>query len=231
MREWKAEDLNMTVDGVMRGQGADPDIIRTRSPKLIEIATEALHDSINRLKPRVLHEVFQVTGLTHEKMILDSGKYLSGALVTSHLVGAQQIVVVVCTVGSDIDQYAVEIMEEDLVRGLAVDGVGSAAVEALANAVCREIELEGASRGQQSTIPLSPGMIGWSVEQGQPCIFDLVDPQQIGVKLTPHQLMIPRKSLSMIIGLGPTIATGARICDYCLMRETCRYQDHSALEI
>jgi hypothetical protein len=227
MRDWKAADLNMTVDGVLRGQGADPDIIKTRSPKLIEIASKALQDSINLLQPLVLSEVFQVTGLKHDRLILDSGKSLSGALVTGHLVGAQQIAVVVCTVGSEIDQYAVEVMDDDIVLGLAVDGVGSAAVEALANAVCREIELDAASQGQQSTIPLSPGMIGWSVEEGQPCIFDLVDPQEIGVTLTSHQLMIPRKSLSMIIGLGPNIASGARICDYCLMRETCRYQSHS----
>ena len=117
-------------------------------------------------------------------------------------------------------------MKEDIVLGLAVDGVGSAAVEALANAVCKEIELEAADRGYESTIPLSPGMIGWGVEDGQPLIFGLLDPAEIGVKLTPSYLMVPRKSLSMVMGIGPGINSGERICDYCAMRETCRYQDH-----
>ncbi len=69
-------------------------------------------------------------------------------------------------------------------------------------------------------------MIGWGVEEGQPLIFDLMDPAQIGVELTPYNLMIPRKPLSMIIGISPGIASGERICDYCSMRETCRYQNH-----
>ena len=42
MKEWTIADLNITVDAVLRGQGADPDIIRIRSPRLIRIAEEAL---------------------------------------------------------------------------------------------------------------------------------------------------------------------------------------------
>ena len=116
-------------------------------------------------------------------------------------------------------------MDDDIVLGLAIDGVGSAAVEALANGVCREIELEAAEKGFQTTIPLSPGMIGWGVEEGQPVIFDLMDPSKVGVELSPYYIMAPRKSLSMIIGVGPGINSGERVCDYCAMRETCRYQD------
>jgi hypothetical protein len=226
MKSWTVADLNITADAVLRGQGADPDIIRTRSPKLIDTAEQALAVSMKLLEPKVLIKELAVTSIKHDQIILEENKKISGPLVTGHLVGAQVVSTVVCTVGSKIDGYASEVMEEDIVLGLAVDGVGSAAVEALANAVCKEIELKAESKDFQSTIPLSPGMIGWSVEEGQPIIFDLMDPSQIGIELTPYYLMIPRKSLSMIIGLGPGIHSGQRICDFCVMRETCRYQDH-----
>ncbi len=226
MKTWQVGDLNITVDAILRGQGADPDIIRSRSPRLLKTAEEALEAGRKLLEPEVLIKELAVTSFRHHSLELEEEKKISGALVTGHLVGARYISTVVCTVGSKIDKYASEVMEDDIVLGLAVDGVGSAAVEALANAVCRDIELDAANRGFQSTIPLSPGMIGWGVEEGQPIIFDLMDPAQIGVELTPYKLMIPRKSLSMIIGLGPDIHSGERICDYCAMRETCRYQDH-----
>jgi hypothetical protein len=226
MKRWQVDDLNINVDAVLRGQGADPEIIRSRSPRLVETAERALEAARKLLEPQVLIRELAVTSIRHDRLELDDGKKLSGALVTGHLVGARSIKAVVCTVGSGIDEYASEAMEDDIVLGLAVDGVGSAAVEALANAVCREIELEAAARNFQSTIPLSPGMIGWGVEEGQPIIFDLMDPAKIGIKLTPYNLMIPRKSLSMIIGLGPSINSDERICDYCAMRETCRYKDH-----
>jgi len=225
MKKWKVEDLNITVDGVLRGQGADPDIIRSRSPRLIDIAEKALEKVEGLLDPQVLVKEFKVTGFKHNKLELEGGKKISGALVTGHLVGASYITVAVCTMGSKIDGYASEVMDDDIVLGLAIDGVGSAAVESLANAVCHEIEVKAADDGFQTTIPLSPGMIGWGVEEGQPLIFDLVDPDEIGMSLTPYHLMVPRKSLSMIIGIGPNISSGERICDYCSMRETCRYQD------
>ncbi len=225
MKKWKVEDLNITVDSVLRGQGADPDIIRSRSPRLVDTAEKALAKVEGLLEPDVLVKEFKVTSFQHNRLELEGGKKISGPLVTGHLVGASYITVAVCTVGSKIDGYASEVMDDDIVLGLAIDGVGSAAVESLANAVCRQIELKAAADGLQTTIPLSPGMIGWGVEEGQPLIFDLVDPDKIDVSLTPYFLMVPRKTLSMVIGVGPSISSGEKICDYCAMRETCRYQD------
>ena len=225
MKNWQIADLDINVDAVLRGQGADPEIIRSRSPRLIDIAEKAIEDSLQLIEPKILVEELEVLSYQHEILELENDKKLSGPLVTGHLVGARSVIGAVCTVGSKIDQYASEVMEDDIVLGLAIDGVGSAAVEALANGVCKEIELEAADNGFQTTIPLSPGMIGWNVEEGQPILFDLMEPARIGVELTPHFLMSPRKSLSMMIGVGPGINSGERICDYCAMRDTCRYKD------
>ena len=225
MRKWQATDLNITVDGVLRGQGADPDIIRSRSPGLVATAEKALAEGINLLEPEVCLKEIKVIDFQHNGLELEGGIKLSGPLVTEHLVGASYLAAAVCTVGSKIDDYASEVMEDDMILGLAIDGVGSTAVESLANEVCREIELKAVSEGYQTTIPLSPGMIGWGVEDGQPIIFELLETEQIGVSLTPYCLMIPRKSLSMIVGLGPNIISDARMCDYCTMRKTCRYKN------
>lgn len=225
MTKWQVVDLNLTVDGVLRGQGADPDIIRSRSPGLVVTAKKALLEATKLLKPQVLIKEIKVTGFQHNILELEGGKKISGPLVTGHLVGARYLFIAVCTVGSKIDDFASEVMNDDIVFALAIEGVGSTAVESLANEVCRDIELKAASRGYQTTIPLSPGMIGWDVEEGQPIIFDLVNSNEIGVTLTPYKLMIPRKSLSMIIGVGPNISSGEHICDYCTMRGTCRYQE------
>jgi hypothetical protein len=226
MKEWQVEDLNITVDSVLRGQGAELSVIRSRNPRLVITAREALNIGRDLLKPQGLIKELVVTGITHDHLLLEGEKKVTGPLVTDHLAGVQFIKVVVCTVGSNIDEYASEVMKDNIVLGLALDGVGSAAVEALANLICREIELEAEARKCQSTIPLSPGMVGWSVEEGQPLIFNLVDASFIGVELSPFNLMTPRKSLSMIIGLGPSIHSGKCICDFCTMKETCRYREH-----
>jgi len=227
MNKWQIDDLNLTVDSVLRGQGADPDVIRSRNPLLVDIAKKALDSVTGLLEPEVFVKEFQVASFQHNSIELEGGYGITGPLVIGHLLGATRISVVVCTVGTKIDDYTSEVIDDDIVLALAVDGVGAAAVESLANAVCRKIETKAAADGLQTTIPLSPGMIGWDVEEGQTTIFDLVDQDQISVSLSPHYLMVPRKSLSMMIGIGPNICSGECICDYCTMRETCQYKDQN----
>jgi hypothetical protein len=67
-------------------------------------------------------------------------------------------------------------------------------------------------------------MDGWPVEEGQPQIFDLVDAAEIGLVLLPSGMMVPRKSLSMVIGLGADVSAKGVPCDYCSMAERCRYR-------
>jgi hypothetical protein len=218
-------DLVLDVDGALRGQGAAPDVIRRRSPHLVQVAERALEEGRPLLRPRVLYRYSEIVSLRHETLHLEDGT-LRGPLIAQHLAGARRIVTLVCTIGGQLSERVTELMGKDILYALALDGVGSAAVEALANAACRLFEDQVAAQDWQTTIPLSPGMVGWPVDEGQPQIFKLIDASEIGVSLTEGHVMLPLKSLSMVLGMGPELETGGRPCDYCSMRETCRYQDH-----
>jgi cobalamin-dependent methionine synthase I len=137
-------------------------------------------------------------------------------------------VAAVCTVGQAIDDVVSGAMDDDPLFGLALDGLGSAAVEALATSASNRFEAEAAAAGLETTIPLSPGMVGWPVERGQPELFALVRPDEAGVRLTSTWMMSPRKSISFVLGIGPDVRTSGRTCDYCSLKDTCRYQDHYA---
>ena len=219
-------DLRLDVDVVLRSQGADPAAIRKRSPRLVESAGRALEEGGPLLQPRVQARRLLVEDLHHERLKLEGDGILSGGLLAQHMGGAQEVVIVLCTVGEALERRAAEVFKEDAVYGLALDGVGSAGVEALANAACALFEGEATDKDYQVTIPLSPGMVGWPVEQGQPQIFDLLDAGEIGVRLTESMMMVPRKSLTFVLGIGRELIAGGRTCDYCILKETCRYQDH-----
>jgi hypothetical protein len=138
------------------------------------------------------------------------------------------VVIVLCTIGDALERRGNEISSQDLILGLALDGLGSAAVEMLANACCKYFEMQAVTLDQSTSIPLSPGMLGWTVEVGQREIFDQLDSERIGVSLTESMLMIPKKSLTFVLGMGAQIMELGTSCDYCSQRETCRYQDHYA---
>lgn len=225
LEDW---DIEITLDQVLRGQGADPQMIRERSPKIVEAAEWALSEGLSLIQPRVLYESYEIEELRHEKLRLKNDSELSGKLIAEHLGPASSVVIVLCTIGGELESRSNEVSSEDLVLGLALDGLGSAAVEVLANASCYFFETQASSLNQSTSIPLSPGMLEWSVEVGQPEIFDLLDSTKIDVTLTESLLMIPRKSLTFILGMGEQILELGTSCDYCSLRETCRYQDHYA---
>lgn len=228
MSEWRKEDLPIDVESVLRGQGADPDIIRSRSPRLFSLAERALDEGKELLKPTVLYRQLQVKETRHDQLILEDQFKLSGEIVSRHLISVQSIIAIICTIGKELEDYVSRISDTDLSYSLALDGVGSAGVESLANAVCGYFEKENLKNGFRSTMPLSPGMIGWPVEKGQPLLFEILQPEKIGVKLNPQNLMTPRKSVSILIGVGKELGNSENPCDFCAMNVICRYKDQYA---
>ncbi len=231
LRDW---DLLLDADKVLWGQGADPAAIRARRPKLAAFAEQVIEESRGLIQPAVCYERVPVKELRHERLALGSaelragqGGYLAGPLVAQHLAGAQEVVVAVCTVGEGLGKLSSEIFASDPVRGLALDGLASAAAEALGEAACRRFEAMAAAEGQMTSIPLNPGMVGWPLQEGQRQVFGLVDTKDIGVRLNGDSgLMTPLKSLSLVMGFGRDLDRTGRSCDYCAMSETCRYKDH-----
>jgi hypothetical protein len=217
--------LELDVDQILRAQGADPGIIRARRPALVGLAERALQAGRPLLEPKVAFARFTSTGLRHERLTLDGG-VLQGSLVAQHLGAAEQVIVMVCTIGDSLEAEISRQMEDDPAFALALDGVGSAAAEALAVEACRRFEQEAVDRNWRASLPLSPGMVGWPVQEGQAQIFTLVDAGQAGVRLTEAGMMVPRKSLSLVLGLGSQLEAVGSACAYCTLRETCRYQDH-----
>jgi len=223
IRDW---ELPIDADKVLWGQGADPALVRARRPKLVALAEAVIDQGRPLLAPAVLYRRFPVVGLRHERLLLDGGS-LSGSLIADHLAAASEVIVAVCTVGDGVTGVVSERFQTDPVGALALEGLAAAAAEALAEAVCRRFDALALAEGLQTSIPLNPGMVGWPLEEGQAQIFNLIDATEIGVALDPGTyLMRPLKSLSLVIGLGRDLNSTGQTCDFCSMRETCRYKDH-----
>jgi len=80
-------------------------------------------------------------------------------------------------------------------EGVLLDAAGSTAVESLCDLV------EGAAAGGAQTVRFSPGYCRWSMEC-QRRLFELLAPEELGVRLLPSLLMQPLKSVSGIVVAG-----------------------------
>ncbi len=216
--------IAVDADAVLRAQGGDPEIIRARRPEFAELADYALSEAQSVLEPRVIYERRAVKDVLHNRLRLEDGVELKGPLVVEHLAPAAEVIAILCTVGSGIESMTHNAFSTDPIYGLALDAVGSATVEALSVAACRHFELEAQAQGIGSSVPLSPGMDDWPVGEGQPQLFELLPAQEIGVSLTDGCLMQPAKSLTLVLGIGPNVNAKGIVCDYCAVRNTCRYR-------
>jgi hypothetical protein len=224
--------IQLLTDDVLKAQGADPASIRQRRPALVASTEQAIVVGRSLLHPLVLYEKFPVKRFVHERLELVTDRngngiaLLTGKLIAQHMRRVQTVIVMVCTIGSELDESVSSLFKVDPVMAVALDGVGSAAVEQLAIQACNYFEAEANDQELQTTLPLNPGMIGWSVEEGQPQIFTLLDSEGINVSLTESCMMIPNKSISMILGLGKEVSSTGTSCDYCSLNGVCKYQNH-----
>ena len=224
IRDWQ---LNIDADMVLRGQGADPAVIRVRQPRLVDIAKQAVREGLALLEPAVVYRFALIEAMKHERLILADGAPFTGSLIARHLSPAHYVAVIVCTIGGTIDERISALMPRDPAYALALDGLGSAAVEALSAELCARLEQDAARLGHCTSVPISPGMVGWPVDVGQPQIFSNLDAGAIGVTLTESAQMIPRKSASLVLGFASTPFEAGTPCDFCALRGTCRYQRHA----
>jgi hypothetical protein len=210
---------------VLRSLGADPAVVRRRRSSALGVAEQAVTAGMPLLVPVVATESFPVREFRHERVRLEQGGYLSGPLVAEHLHAARLVVLAVCTVGPALEEAASECFAEDPALALALDAFGSAAVDLLGQAMCQMVDAQANAEGLQTTVPLSPGLVGWPVASGQRQIFALLDAASAGVRLTDGYMMVPKKSTSMVIGIGPDVEHSGESCDYCSMAATCRYRE------
>jgi hypothetical protein len=217
--------VNINIDSVIRGQGADPGTIRSRKGKLLKTAKQALFESEQFIQNTVIYKELVVAAQAGETLHFNDGSYLQGQLIKDHLNHSEQVVVILCSVGEAIERHLSEVVTTNLLHGLAIHGVGSAAVESLANAACGHFSRLAKEKGMSTTIPISPGMEGWELHEGQRQIFSLLEQDgTLEIKLNHDGIMIPKKSLSMVIGIGKKVNCKGKPCDYCGMNEICQHK-------
>jgi len=216
---------SLEVHQVLEGQGIPPS---RASSQLVATAQEMLGKGEALLAPAALYTILPVGDFEHHQVTLGNGGIFTGPLVARALTGATEVAVAVCTVGSALDERTSELFEaDDPVRAVALEGVGTAAVRAVTRMVGARLCDEADARGLSVGMRASPGQEGWPIQQ-QRLLFDLVPAEKIGVQLTPSYLMLPRKSVSFVLGLGPDMRADAVSCDFCSKRERCRWSARKA---
>jgi len=178
------------------------------------------------LAPAIVYELHLISFVSDDLVCLDNGIVFHGSSLSQFLVRAREIAVVVCTIGPTLEKKVNDYFtHNEPLRGLILDHIGTAALDSLAAKACEFINREASFQGYKSGAPFSPGQLDSPILD-QWHLFELVPAEQIGVQLTSMGMMVPRKSISMVIGMGSKMTTRTRadICNRCSLKETCLYR-------
>lgn len=218
--------IEINTDLVLRAQGMDPILVKSKSPRLVNITSQAIEAGKFLLEPRVAYERHKIQEFIKKGIQLDNGKTLEGELIQKHFIHSEDIVIAVCTIGNKLDELVAGTFPENPALAMAIEGMASAATEVLGNTFCNYLESLVGKEGLLINLPINPGMVGWPLEEGQPQIFDILDTNGIEVTLEPSGLMKPLKSLSMVVGVGHFFDDHMKSCDLCSLQKTCIYKPH-----
>ncbi len=137
---------------------------------------------------------------------------LAGDKIRSHLAGAGEAAVLAVTIGPALEEEVSRLFTAgEYTAGLLLDAAGTAAVEQAADAADAFIADQAARRGLKAKSRFSPGYGDWDITD-QPIMVALADGGQIALTVTPSCMLVPRKSVTAVIGLAPTGEKNRRAC-------------------
>ncbi|SDE77318.1 hypothetical protein [Sporomusa acidovorans] len=128
---------------------------------------------------------------------------LTADSIIKHLAGAVEVAVMAVTIGLPLEQEVSNLfLQNKYTLGLLLDAAGTTAVETACDAVCHIIAEQASHAGLAAGSRFSPGYGDWSIHI-QPEILKLAGGDDIGLSVTDTKMLVPRKSVTAIVGLYP----------------------------
>lgn len=127
---------------------------------------------------------------------------LEGHSIRTHLAKSYFVGVLAVTVGEEIEKASSESFKRgNYLTGLLLDAAATAATEHLADQADRLIQEKARRNGQETVWRFSPGYGDWPVTQ-QNEFSALIGADRIGITVTDHAMLLPRKSVTAVIGIS-----------------------------
>lgn len=173
--------------------------------------------------PRVAQATYPLT--RREGLIVEgTSLVLEGEAVKGLLRESDRVILFCVTLGNEIEQLLRAWQVKDMAFATMLDACGSSGVEVLCDRLEQELTARHEAQGFYLTPRFSPGYEDMPISQ-QRALCDVLDTQRkIGVTLSAGCMLIPRKSVTALMGIAPCPQRRETRCEGCVLYETCRFR-------
>ena len=164
---------------------------------------KAIDTGYTLIEPKAIYRTYPLVKKEGEVPGLEDSPHLFfGKKLAEVLNKCDYATVLMTTIGPGLPDRADELMKNEPTDGFYLEHVGGWMADYFAERVDERIQVEMKKNGYKATFRYAPGYGDWSLE-AQPEMMRLTQGERIGVKLTDTNIMIPRKSVSAVIGWEP----------------------------
>jgi cobalamin-dependent methionine synthase I len=122
---------------------------------------------------------------------------LRGSDIKTHLEGCDKIIILAATLGLQVDELIRQTEAADMAGAVVLDALASAAIEQ----VCDLAEADIRAEHSEITARFSPGYGDFPLEVQSELLGLLNAKKKIGLYVNKSNLLIPRKSVTAVIGV------------------------------
>jgi len=184
-------------------------------PSLDKMIDECLDMMQQAVTPRQVHLIVPLLHGVTDIVLEGTGITLSGSTAVNYLQDCKEAAIMAATLGVAADTLIQKWQNIDLTRALILDACATACIESFCDetqqTICRE-------KGR-----ISPGYGDFPLETQTRILQVLNCERRIGLTCTAHHVMLPRKSVTAIIGINSQNSVKINKCDGCNMKQTCTF--------
>ena len=175
--------------------------------------------AVREVRPRMAERRFP---LAPDGSLAGTSMTPKGNDVRAILAPCREAVLLASTLGAESERLLLRMQAKDAAQALLLDAVLSAAIEAVLDAREEALRGELAAQGRYLTDRFSPGYGDMPLAQTREICEVLGAQRAIGLTVSAGGVMIPRKSVTAILGISDVpVARRPAGCEGCAARETC----------
>jgi len=168
---------------------------------LAESIRKAIETAYTLIQGKGVYRTYGLSGAGENIVAGDGlGDVFSGSNMVKLLSGCPYASGLACTIGPGLEARVEQLQKAgELTDAYSLEMEGGWMADYFADRVDDRIQAEIRKLGYASTMRYSPGYGDWPLEK-QPDVLRLAEAHRVGIELTGANIMIPRKSVSAVIG-------------------------------
>ncbi|WP_166512448.1 vitamin B12 dependent-methionine synthase activation domain-containing protein [Desulfallas thermosapovorans] len=221
---WELGLPDVTVEDLFQAQGAD---YRKRPPRpaTVSLYRRMLAEAALLARPVIIWREVGILGAGERELFLEQGQKLTSSLLVAVAGKAERLIIFAMTLGSALDQREHFYSQSGkTLEAYALDAAGTALIVKSSLTALTKIKEHYRDTGLKISFPMGPGHSYWSSLADMQSIFQLLPAEKIGLSLTESNLMLPRKSMAMVMGAGKNLPRfqDKTHCDFCSLNKKCQ---------